>query len=702
MVLVLFISFVFADMAVPGPQKKTLPFPEGRRIDRNREVPEFSFSVAPTTLLTTYYDYMVGNYNSFPIRRVPGHAGDGHFLTFMAKRTPTGTRRVFWAYIEPTGTIGGVNEITNVVNSEGFPTMIIDPVSGKPMYFWHAYHTGSAGTNENDVQFTSDAFLSQIPGLINDVSLMLDNPYTTVSPTLNIETTDNVFIWPGAVVGPSPIANKRRVYVETRNSVTHTANPSGNIVVAYADFDGDDIELGNTLTWSYTRIPELDDWNVDPVQWRRPFNSLAVDQSGTLYYIGYHFAMEGETSLDEPDFDIFICDNYGAGTWSRETIYSSLPSWNPLDYFEDENAVPYEDDQMYWGVSNSGHMNAIVDLNGCVRIPALWALQNTGGTYWPAFQFVKEAVYNPQDESFTVREVYPVSENPDDYFQPWDLEAPWGEVDEVDDNGYPMMVTDWNFPYWDDTVHDNSMMFHYNSLKFSEVNDQQMMVAVWQNSFRARMFNSFQMTEYAAFADVPEIYIAVSPNNGMDWSEPISINKVETPGFTDIKPMWVFPADKVKYIGTVDGQKIGKLGLMFMNDFTWGSNVQAPPVHPTNDGGNVMFMELEITFPNFVSNEDPSQPPLAEAMLKQNYPNPFNPETNISFLIPKAGFANLSIYNVKGQLINTLVNNDLASGSHSIVWNGKDANGNDVASGMYFYRLTANGKTESRKMLLMK
>jgi flagellar hook assembly protein FlgD len=70
--------------------------------------------------------------------------------------------------------------------------------------------------------------------------------------------------------------------------------------------------------------------------------------------------------------------------------------------------------------------------------------------------------------------------------------------------------------------------------------------------------------------------------------------------------------------------------------------------------------------------------------------------------MPKAGFANLSVYNVKGQLVKTLVNGNLDWGRQSVVWNGTDNYGNSVTSGLYFYRLTTNGKTETKKMMLVK
>lgn len=140
--LTLLTGVIFAETMTPGPQKATLPSPPGRMMPSSRVAPEFTFSVAPTPLIHSYYDYMVGGYNSFPLRRVPEAYGGGSFITFMGKRTPTGTRRQFWAYVDNSGTIQGLNEITNAVNNEGFGTLAIDPLSGKPIYLWHAVHPG--------------------------------------------------------------------------------------------------------------------------------------------------------------------------------------------------------------------------------------------------------------------------------------------------------------------------------------------------------------------------------------------------------------------------------------------------------------------------------------------------------------------------------------------------------------------------------
>ncbi len=91
------------------------------------------------------------------------------------------------------------------------------------------------------------------------------------------------------------------------------------------------------------------------------------------------------------------------------------------------------------------------------------------------------------------------------------------------------------------------------------------------------------------------------------------------------------------------------------------------------------------------------------AILLQNYPNPFNPSTTIEFSIQNDSKVELSIYTIKGQTVKTLVNNYYHKGNHSIMWNGNDDSDELVSSGIYFYKLKMNGKTEVvKKCLLLK
>jgi hypothetical protein len=696
---------------LPDTAMKALQSPStGQSIRQTRTTPTYSFTRTPTSIMTSYYDYMIGSYNSLPLRVIPVSAGGGYFMTYHGKRTPTGTRRVFYAHLDAQGNLINNNEITPMINNEGYPGLGVDPVSGKPLYAWHANADADA---EMEVQFTSDAFIFGISGLFNELQVTADNPYT-VTPGQGDPTIDNEFLWPTAQIGPSPVAGMRRVYVAMRNFVTHTFGPSENILIAYADFNGDMIENGVPLQWSHTSVPEMNQWNHDAT-WRRPFHSLTSDNMGNLYYAGYHFATEadGTTDIPEEDVDIFKCDNYGEGTWTRLSNWSHIPSWNPpgtpggTGYFVGDGDVPYPDNELVWALANSSHVNAVVDNSGRIIFAGVWAQSTTSGGYWTDYQVVKSMIWDPVDNSFAVKEIHPQKNPADDHnlaWTNWDLEAPWGVPEYFpsdDGNSYLSPEKLFPFPHWDSSLHTDAMEFHYNNIKVSEVNDQGMMVAVWQDSRRAKSANEDSDPDFAAFSTVPEIYIATSDDSGDHWGAPICLNSVETPEFAGIKPMWVYPADKVLYVDTVDGFKIGKIGFMFYNDYTWGSNANTPPAHPTNDGGQVMFMELQITFPHNISNANGTAPAVTR-LLNPNYPNPFNPETTISFDMPKTGSARLDIFNVKGQLVKNLFNGSAPYGKTTTVWNGTDKNGKAVTSCVYFYRLNTEGHSETRKMMLMK
>lgn len=91
-----------------------------------------------------------------------------------------------------------------------------------------------------------------------------------------------------------------------------------------------------------------------------------------------------------------------------------------------------------------------------------------------------------------------------------------------------------------------------------------------------------------------------------------------------------------------------------------------------------------------------------EYFLSQNYPNPFNPITNLDYELPKRSKVQISIYNVLGQQVKILVNEEQNYGSHSIFWDGLDQLGNEVSTGVYFARMTTSSFIKTKKMLLLK
>jgi len=109
-----------------------------------------------------------------------------------------------------------------------------------------------------------------------------------------------------------------------------------------------------------------------------------------------------------------------------------------------------------------------------------------------------------------------------------------------------------------------------------------------------------------------------------------------------------------------------------------------------------------LDYPTDVGDTEKVADVIKAVHLFQNYPNPFNPETRIRFELPARGRVKLRIYSVKGQLIRTLVEKDMAAGSHSILWDGRDDSDRAVASGVYFYSLSTPKVNESRKMILLR
>ncbi|UCE65425.1 MAG: S8 family serine peptidase, partial [Candidatus Zixiibacteriota bacterium] len=92
----------------------------------------------------------------------------------------------------------------------------------------------------------------------------------------------------------------------------------------------------------------------------------------------------------------------------------------------------------------------------------------------------------------------------------------------------------------------------------------------------------------------------------------------------------------------------------------------------------------------------------ASFALDQNYPNPFNPGTEIGFALPEKSDVNLTIYDLLGRRVRTLISAELDAGYHTIAWNGDDSSGKSVSSGIYFYKIEAGDFRMTRKMIMLK
>ncbi|MCK5052306.1 MAG: chitobiase/beta-hexosaminidase C-terminal domain-containing protein [Candidatus Cloacimonetes bacterium] len=170
----------------------------------------------------------------------------------------------------------------------------------------------------------------------------------------------------------------------------------------------------------------------------------------------------------------------------------------------------------------------------------------------------------------------------------------------------------------------------------------------------------------------------------------------------DLEPMFVNPEDNNYQLledspcidsGTPDtsGLNLPEWDLLH-NERIWDG-----------DGNGIAIIDIgayEYGAPS-VDVEDPIIQTQNIISLK-NYPNPFNPMTTIAYTLPSDGMIGLKVYNIKGQVVKTLIEGEQLAGSYETVWNGKDNNEKSVSTGIYFYKLSTKNKTIMRKMLMLK
>jgi hypothetical protein len=159
---------------------------------------------------------------------------------------------------------------------------------------------------------------------------------------------------------------------------------------------------------------------------------------------------------------------------------------------------------------------------------------------------------------------------------------------------------------------------------------------------------------------------------------------------------------------TVRHGELGNLGTPMYKKNGVASTGTLAPVSAIYSEGNIKYaafayaglgpagvyynMESLVTGITPVSNEVPNA-----FNLEQNYPNPFNPVTNIKFAVAKSGLVTLKVYDISGREVAQLVNMELNAGTYNF-----DFNASHLSSGIYFYRLTTNNYTDTKKMVLVK
>jgi hypothetical protein len=148
-----------------------------------------------------------------------------------------------------------------------------------------------------------------------------------------------------------------------------------------------------------------------------------------------------------------------------------------------------------------------------------------------------------------------------------------------------------------------------------------------------------------------------------------------------------------------DGTYIGNTSALTYTDENVANGEYLYSVTAVYDEGESDPVDVLVTVD--FSNAPSTDITLVTA-LESVYPNPFNPSTTIKFATSESGHVTIDVYNVKGQRVTTLVDERMDQGNHSIIWNGQDASGKDVTSGIYFSKMRSGKYTATKKMILMK
>ena len=135
----------------------------------------------------------------------------------------------------------------------------------------------------------------------------------------------------------------------------------------------------------------------------------------------------------------------------------------------------------------------------------------------------------------------------------------------------------------------------------------------------------------------------------------------------------------------------------FPGNFTIAES--SPCVEEAEDGGNMGA--LGIGCEALSSDETPSLTPI-NYVLHQNYPNPFNPTTSIKYELPENAFVSIRIYDLKGRLVTTLINQEQTAGYKAIMWAGVDDKGKAISACVYLYEIQAGSFRKVKKMILLK
>ncbi|MCK4360068.1 MAG: T9SS type A sorting domain-containing protein, partial [Candidatus Cloacimonetes bacterium] len=714
----------------------------------NTPVPDYEFLQFPTTIMTSWYDYMPGSYNSHPIR-IQTEWGDGTYIAFFGRPSTTLNRRQYWAYLDSNCDLVDWGTITTYDRWQGYGGIAIHPATGDCVAGWHE----DADVPPDDLLETTitydDYDLIEIPGF-------------WATPTIIPRVGDNEYIWPRLEIGPSPLGDDYvRIYHLANNSayVPGTTLPIEDTRIMYIDVE-------NYNSMDMTPILDLANWDEVTVftDWRpkhcRPFQTFGIDYTnpGRVAFFGDAAWLSGDMGDMPVDEGLFVWESYDYG----ETWDSNLYSDGPTDYFYQVEAIP-EPDVDYFNVDMTGwHYTSLYDSEGNLHMPymQMYWWEDPQGTWRMDMLPQAEVVWNGHDFSFHEVPEMPGIDPLSGHSVPWEIDPVTG------DTLFYMFVGYSEYP-------SEASIFHENTQKQAVNLDNNWMLQMWADASEHKKVIEGWPGADPNYLEHPIIYISVSSDNGRTWSEPIELTDIYYPDYNFLDEITVYPyvCDQIVDLGDDWGQ----IYIYYMDDNSYGSYVHGQGLFnggqinysclkikfPTpgsiqglvtlvGGSGNVQDVKISLTTPlnntpvypndignyempiaagfynmtatldgytehtvngvrvyagvattvNFTLTSSSADDPISDISiikLNQNYPNPFSSTTSISYYLQKSDNMKLQIYNARGQLVETLVDNHETVGNHSLIWDVKN-----LSSGIYFYKLETGNISITKKMLLVR
>ena len=646
---------------------------------RDRIVPDWEWLVPPLPLVENYADYFQC-YNDTPISVQPAEDG-GVYIVYRVK-TQEGESSIYCTYIDETGEIVMID---NLEYAGSYPDAHVDQVTGDVFASWH----GQTDTDTGCFLLYDLYHLNGVPGNWKDDPILVIDPANAANifPDINDQ-----FLWPQVKTGPSPEPDMQRAYLVATNNAPSTgivSNAIGNPLICYADFNAEDLENNSNLEWEYTSIPQLDNFHQEIPEWARIFSSWTVIDNQVIV-MGYL------TFENEPDQLVCLTnDNYGEGEWIYYSQEWMFDEENPVYYLPGNPEPQYlfgESAEPKWVFMHSTHFNLVPsDDNQQVTFPGAMGIVLSQGDFWyydPLAFMIYPKIFNfdLNTHQFSFTDVYPTCLDPNNIIptKPWDLDGD-GEIDEFDDEGYPLWVMDWPIFHYDPDA-----AFFYNQYYLTTDPETGIMAYVWVDGQKAAAAEA-EIPGYEGWEETPELAICLSLDNGEYWYDPIFLNanpesENYCPELEGMIPCFAYPGDLIEY---EDGFI---LHLFFLDDNSYGSFHAMQ--HGENNGSTFMYASIRIE--DFIPENDNNEI-TPKLITTHNFPNPFNPSTTIDFELNNPSQVNITIYNIKGQKIQTLTSNYYAAGNHQLNWDAINQ-----PSGIYFYQIATEYSTLTQKMILMK